>query len=457
MLKIFRNICYPRSMPLDALGILRNSSRMSKNPANTNLQSFDILKMRRQIRRRTKVLGIENDIFGGVLNKAKNNIEPSKVEVEENEPKYKQPNLISKESKTFKKSDEENQSLVNSSAHETMRIAKRISKSGISSRREAEKLIKDGFVQVNGNTVSSPALNVSDSDQITVKSKPLLNNIEPSKLWLIHKPKAELVTRNDPKNRPCLMSRMKDVGLSDSLKPVGRLDFMSEGLILLTNDGDLSRKLEHPNVGLRRVYRVRVFGSVTKEKIRAMQKGCFVDGVKYKGMGISIDRGEGNNVWLVVQCTEGKNNQIRRVFKHMNLTVNRLIRTAYGPFKLGKLMPGGICEARLQDYFIQKVNNAMETGKPIHSPMYQMSAIKRSNLVPRSKTTVKKTAIKPTSIFKGSVKRGRGGGINSRLPKANPRNEIRDQQKKKKLNKTNAWKKRSAKQNVKQAITKLNK
>ncbi|CAM9562970.1 unnamed protein product, partial [Choristocarpus tenellus] len=213
-----------------------------------------------------------------------------------------------------------------------MRIARRIARSGIASRREAERLLASDFVSVNGTTINSPALNVGPNDIVRVnrifffhvcsycnpfyrklyrqgKVLPSFQDHVPH-LWMVHKLKGELVTRNDPKERPTLLGRLGKVGLPNTLMPVGRLDFNSEGLILLTNDGELARQLEHPMTGMVRKYSVRVHGKVTKEKLVGIRRGCVIDGVRYKGMGVQVatisERSGKVNTWLTIECTEGK-------------------------------------------------------------------------------------------------------------------------------------------------------
>ncbi|KAG5191146.1 pseudouridine synthase [Tribonema minus] len=368
--------------------------------------------------------------------------------------------------------------------HEVMRLAKRIARSGKSSRREAERLIQEGRVKprrylyhlqlllslINGAVALSPAVNVSTADRVRVDGKELSTHIAPARVWAVHKARGELVARSDEKGRRCVLERVKAVGLSDALKPVGRLDFMTEGLLLLTDDGDLARKLEHPTVGLRREYRVRVFGSVTAEKLRTMQRGCVIEGVHYKGMVVNIDRGEKHNTWLVVHCVEGKNNQIRRVCQHLNLTVNRLIRTAFGPFKLGKMASGGVAEVPLHEQFLKQVNTAMETGVPVPAPRAadprsvraaaltgrRRAGLARAKAVPPRPSPTKggaaagATAQGAAAKWGVRVKRGRGGGVTVRAPKADAEEPVREARKRKKANKVLAWKLRAKARDARQ-------
>ncbi len=253
-----------------------------------------------------------------------------------------------------------------------MRLARQIAQSGVASRREAERWIKSGKVMLDGRIVSSPATSVVGGEVIKV------NGLQPvvacssctPKLWAVHKPVRSLVTRNDGElgNRPCLMQQIRKVGLSDALKPVGRLDYMTEGLMLITNDGELARLLEHPRTAIGRVYHVRVHGRVTEEKLRAMRAGLLFNGTKYRGMAVEQTQTHlrrhdcGTNSWLKITCTEGKNNQIRKVMKSLNLTVNRLIRVAYGPWKLGKLRSLGVAKLSVKEDYVKKLRKRFEKG-----------------------------------------------------------------------------------------------
>lgn len=221
------------------------------------------------------------------------------------------------------------------------RIAKRLAHAGLCSRRDAERLIADGKVSVNGQVLTSPAVNVSDSDVILVNGQ-RVEDRPPTKLWRYHKPVDELTTARDPEGRATVFD-----GLPEELGrviSVGRLDLNSEGLLLLTNNGELARYFELPATGWLRRYRVRVFGHVTEEKISEMEKGLVVEGVHYGPMEIKVEKGEGRNSWLEVGLKEGKNREIRKVMAAMELTVNRLIRISYGPFSLGTLPRGAIAE-----------------------------------------------------------------------------------------------------------------
>lgn len=221
------------------------------------------------------------------------------------------------------------------------RLAKRIARAGLCSRREAEAWIRAGRVAVDGRTVASPALDVTAAQCVTVDGRPLPEP-EPPRLFRWHKPRGVVVTAKDPQGRPTYLERLPP-GLP-RLVPVGRLDLNSEGLLLLTNDGELKRRLELPTTGWTRRYRVRAFGKVEEAALAALARGTTIDGVTYGPIEARLDKVQGANVWLTVSLKEGKNREVRRVLESLGLEVNRLIRVAYGPFQLGGLPRGAIEE-----------------------------------------------------------------------------------------------------------------
>ncbi|WP_323767083.1 pseudouridine synthase [Antarctobacter sp.] len=223
------------------------------------------------------------------------------------------------------------------------RIAKVIARAGRASRREAERMIAEGRVTVNGKKIDSPALNVTDADQITVDDTPLAAP-DAARLWLYHKPTGRVTTTRDEQGRPTIYDDLPDD--LPRVMSVGRLDLNSEGLLLLTNDGAIKRKLELPSTGWLRKYRVRVNGRPTDETLAPLRKGIEVDGQRFQPMQVSLDRQQGANAWLTIGLREGKNREIRRAMTDIGLTVNRLIRTSYGPFQLGQLKPGEVEEVR---------------------------------------------------------------------------------------------------------------
>lgn len=221
------------------------------------------------------------------------------------------------------------------------RIAKRIARAGLGSRREVERWIADGRVSVDGHKVTTPAINVGAGARITVDGKPVAA-AEPARLWRYHKPSGLICTRSDPQGRDTVF---------DALPPsmprvisIGRLDVTSEGLLLLTNDGALARRLELPATGWTRRYRVRVYGRVDEAALAKLARGVTVDGIRYGSIQAKLEHSQGANSWLAVSLREGKNREIRRVMEHLGLTANRLIRTAFGPFQLGNLARGKVVE-----------------------------------------------------------------------------------------------------------------
>jgi len=226
--------------------------------------------------------------------------------------------------------------------HKGERIAKRIARAGLCSRRDAERWIADGRVVVNGETLETPAFLVHASDEIVVDGKPLQGASE-TRLWLYHKPAGLVTTHKDEKGRDTVFDKMPPE--LPRVVSIGRLDLNTEGLLLMTNDGALSRYLELPSTGWSRKYRVRVIGRGNKKRLESLDKGITVDGVRYGSIKVQVDQSsEGANTWLTMVLKEGKNREIRRVMEAVNLKVNRLIRVSYGPFDLGKLERGGVQE-----------------------------------------------------------------------------------------------------------------
>ena len=226
--------------------------------------------------------------------------------------------------------------------HKGERIAKRIARTGLCSRRDAERWIGEGRVVVNGKLLDTPAFLVNESDDIVVDGKPLQGKSETC-MWLYHKPAGLVTTHKDERGRDTVFDKLPpDL---PRVVSVGRLDLNTEGLLLLTNDGALSRYLELPSTGWSRKYRVRVKGRVQPDRLKALEKGITVEGVRYGSIKVQVDQGsEGSNSWLTLSLKEGKNREIRRVMEAINLKVNRLIRVSYGPFDLGKIERGAVSE-----------------------------------------------------------------------------------------------------------------
>ena len=223
------------------------------------------------------------------------------------------------------------------------RIAKVLARAGVASRRDAEAMIRAGRVAVNGKRIDSPALNVGPRDRISLDGKPL-PEAEPARLWLYHKPLGLVTSARDEKGRPTVFDALPE-GLP-RVMTVGRLDLNSEGLLLLTNDGELKRKLELPATGWLRKYRVRVNGAPSEALLAPLREGVVVEGERFQPMIVSIDRQQGANAWLTIGIREGRNREVRRALSHVGLSVNRLIRVSYGPFQLGTLAKGAVEEVK---------------------------------------------------------------------------------------------------------------
>ncbi|WP_300032232.1 pseudouridine synthase [uncultured Roseobacter sp.] len=223
------------------------------------------------------------------------------------------------------------------------RIAKVLSRAGIASRREAERMIEAGRVSVNGEKITSPALNVTAADKITVDGKEV-GEPDPPRIWLYHKPTGLVSTDNDEKGRETIYDHLPDD--MPRVMSIGRLDLNSEGLLLLTNDGGVKRRLELPSTGWLRRYRVRVNGRPTDDTLEPLRRGITADGEHFQPMTVTLDRQQGANAWLTVGLREGRNREIRRALAEVGLSVNRLIRISYGPFQLGELKQGMVEELR---------------------------------------------------------------------------------------------------------------
>ncbi|MEH2506190.1 23S rRNA pseudouridine2605 synthase [Bradyrhizobium sp. AZCC 1578] len=247
------------------------------------------------------------------------------------------------------------------------RIAKVVARAGLASRRDAEEWITQGRVTVNGRVINSPALDVTANDVIAVDGK-VLPPRERTRLFMYHKPRGLMTTHADPEGRPTVFDNLPE-GLP-RLISVGRLDFNTEGLLLLTNDGGLARALELPDTGWLRRYRVRAHGEVTQAQLDDLKKGVEVDGVKYGSIDATLERDQGANVWLVFAIREGKNREVRNVMAHLGLEVNRLIRVSYGPFQLGELAEGQVEEVKtrvLREQLGEKI--AALAGADFNRPM----------------------------------------------------------------------------------------
>ncbi len=248
------------------------------------------------------------------------------------------------------------------------RIAKVMARAGLCSRRDAEAWIAAGRVELNGKPLETPAITVTTADNVVVDGKPLPMR-ERTRLWLYHKPKGLVTTNKDPEGRTTVFERLpRDL---PRVLAVGRLDINTEGLLLLTNDGGLARVLELPATGWLRRYRVRAFGKVTQEQLDSLAEGVAIEGVLYGAIEATLDKEQGDNVWLTVGLREGKNREVKRVLEHLGLSVNRLIRLSFGPFQLMDLEDGGVREIRgrvLRDQLGEKL--AEEAGADFDAPIF---------------------------------------------------------------------------------------
>lgn len=227
------------------------------------------------------------------------------------------------------------------------RIAKLLARAGVASRREIERMIAEGRIAINGKPVETPATFLTDLKCVTVDGKPVAAP-EPTRLFAFNKPTGLITAERDPKGRPTIYSALQNALPKNTprLMPIGRLDLNTEGLLLLTNDGELKRQMELPASGIPRVYRARTFGEVTQEMLEELIDGVTIDGVHYGPIDANLERRTGRNQWIEVSITEGKNREVRKVLEHLGLQVSRLIRTAYGPFELEELPRGRAREIR---------------------------------------------------------------------------------------------------------------
>ena len=221
------------------------------------------------------------------------------------------------------------------------RIAKAMARAGVASRREAERMIEAGRVSVNGKKLGTPAFLVTPKDKITLDGAGI-GGKQPPRLWRYHKPDGLLTTHMDPGGRPTVFESLPED--LPRVISVGRLDMTSEGLLLLTNDGELARMLELPSTGWARRYRARAWGKTTQDDLDKLMKGVDIDGVPTGPVEAKLDKQQGDNAWISVTIREGKNREVRRALETLHLRVNRLIRLSYGPFQLGDLLKGGIEE-----------------------------------------------------------------------------------------------------------------
>ena len=216
-----------------------------------------------------------------------------------------------------------------------------LARAGIASRREIERMIAEGRIALNGEKITTPATLLDDVAGLTVDGRPV-RAAKASRLYRFYKPQRTLTAEVDSKGRQTIYDVLPKA--LPRLVPVGRLDFMTEGLLLLTNDGELKRQLELPRTAVVRTYRARAFGQVTQEQLERLAEGITIDGIHYGSIDANLERSTGRNRWIEMSLTEGKNREVRRVLEHLGMQVSRLIRTSYGPLTLEGLEPGQVDE-----------------------------------------------------------------------------------------------------------------
>ena len=225
------------------------------------------------------------------------------------------------------------------------RIAKLLARAGVASRREVERMIADGRVSLHGKVLETPATIIPSLRGVSVDGKPV-GKADRTRLFAFHKPTGLITAERDPRGRPTIYAALRNALPRDAgrVMPVGRLDLNTEGLLLLTNDGELKRAMELPASGIPRTYRARTFGEITQDRLESLIEGITIDGVRYGRIDANMERRTGRNQWIELTITEGKNREIRRVLEHLGLQVSRLIRTGYGPFAIGDLPRGQAIE-----------------------------------------------------------------------------------------------------------------
>ncbi len=211
-------------------------------------------------------------------------------------------------------------------------------------------MIADGRIAINGKVLDTPAVKLANLNGVTVDGK-AVDRAEAARLFAFHKPSGLITAERDPRGRPTIYTALRNALPKDAGRviPVGRLDFTTEGLLMLTNDGELKRAMELPSSGIPRTYRARAFGDVTQAQLDELIEGVEIDGIRYGRIEADLERGSGKNRWVEMTLTEGKNREVRRVLEHLGLQVNRLLRTAYGPFELADLPRGQAVEIRQAD------------------------------------------------------------------------------------------------------------
>lgn len=258
------------------------------------------------------------------------------------------------------------------------RIAKLLARAGVASRREIERMIAEGRIKLNGEPVTTPATLLTSLHGVTVDGNPV-KAPEPARLFLFHKPDGLITAERDPTGRPTIYTALRNAlpPGTPRLMPVGRLDLNTEGLLLLTNDGELKRALELPSSGIPRTYRARTYGAITQTQLEDLIEGVTIEGMHYGKIDANMERRTGRNQWIELTLTEGKNREVRRVLEHLGLEVSRLLRTSYGPFQLLDLPRGQAMEVRQVE--VERFRKTIKTTPhPAHPNPHSSPAKPRS-------------------------------------------------------------------------------
>lgn len=252
--------------------------------------------------------------------------------------------------------------MTDATPREGERIAKLLARAGIASRREVERMIADGRVKIGDELVTTPATVLASLKGVTVDGNPV-KAAEPPRLFVFHKPEGLITAERDPAGRPTIYTALRNAMPNGAprVMPIGRLDLSTEGLLLLTNDGELKRSMELPSSGIPRTYRARTFGDISQAQLEELIHGITIDGIRYGQIDANLERRTGRNQWVEMTITEGKNREVRRVLEFLGLKVSRLIRTAYGPFELADLPRGAVAEIRQVD--VERFRKGLPIGK----------------------------------------------------------------------------------------------
>lgn len=287
------------------------------------------------------------------------------------------------------------------------RIAKLLARAGVASRREVERMIADGRVKIGDEVITTPNTVLTSLKGVTVDGK-AVKAPEPARLFIFHKPAGLITAERDPAGRPTIYTALRNALPANAgrVMPIGRLDFNTEGLLLLTNDGGLKRTMELPATGLPRTYRARTFGDITQDQLEELIEGIEIDGIRYGSINANMERRTGRNQWIEVTITEGKNREVRRVLEHLGLEVSRLIRTAYGPFELLDLPRGQAVEIRQIEVerFIKGLQAPGEPAAP--RPAHEQARLRIRRDGPRKPSGQKPETGKPSGRKPASRKPG---------------------------------------------------